>query len=188
MVLAGALLAVIPQLAAAGVFPTAIPINSVTELQAFRGELNGEPAQYAFHLAAQQPVYLNLLIPDTKGARKDFLVEVLSERGARYAMNGAFFSAWVPFRDTNDTAYLQGPEIVPTLYSGTYTLSVSNTDNHGTYVLVIGDHPGFPGKTQGAGAALFMLRAKPIAIGVAALAVVAGIFVRIRRNRRPREE
>lgn len=174
---------VLPLVAIAGVFSGVIEIEDVSAPQAFRGELSGGPARYAFRLPAQRPVYLNLLIPDENGARKDFLIEVLSERGARYAMNGAFFSAWSPFRDARGASYLKGPEITPTLYPGAYTLSVSNNDNHGTYILAVSGQPGFPGETRSAGIVLFFLRAKLAAAGIAVLAAIITLYTFARRRR-----
>lgn len=175
-------LAATPLLASANVIPDAVPIDNITTPRAFRGELQGVPERYEFRLTAQTPVYFSLLIPDINGARKDFLVEIISERGARYAMDGGYFLPWAPFRDADGAAYLKGPEIAPTLYPGAYTVRVSNTDNHGVYVLAIGNWRGFSGVPRSAANALLFAQMKPFAIAGSAATLSAVLIWLIRRK------
>lgn len=186
--LVGVLVSGAPFSAAADIFPDAVPLGDIDESRTFHGELKGAPERYTFTLHEQQTFYANLLIPEKSGARKDFLVEVISERGARYAMDGAYFLKWAPFTGPDGKSYLKGPEIAPTLYPGNYTLSVSNTDNHGTYVLVLGEAQGRPGVPRNAATALQLAKAKPIVIAVSAFiaAIALALYIRrLLRNRRP---
>lgn len=174
-----------PFLATADIFPDAVPLEDIGAARTFQGELKGVPDRYTFTLHAQQTFYANLLIfSETSGARKDFLVEVISERGARYAMDGAYFLKWTPFTGPDGKPYLKGPEIAPSLYPGNYVLSVSNTDNHGAYILVLSNEPEGPDIPQSASTALFIAKAKPIVTTVAALAVLVAAAVILRRRLR----
>lgn len=185
--LACALLFLSPAVTVADVFPDPVPLKDINAPRTFQSELKSIPDRYAFTLHAQQTVYVNLLIPEISGARKDFLVEIISERGARYAMDGAYFLKWTPFAGSDGKPYLKGPEIAPSLYPGNYTLSVSNTDNHGSYVLVISNAPGNPEIPQSAAAALFIAKAKPAVFAAAALVAAAVLALYIRRILRHRK-
>lgn len=171
---------------AADMFPATVPLGDIGTSRTFQGELKGAPERYTFTLRAQQTFYANILVPDADKQRKDFLVEVISERGARYAMDGAYFLKWTPLAGPDGKPYLKGPEIAPTLYPGTYGISVSNADNHGTYVLVIGNAPGNPDIPRSAAKAIFIAKVKPIIIAVAGLVALIAAAITFRRIIRAR--
>lgn len=175
-----------PALAGGAFFPDAIPIENIGEPRTLQSELKGAPERYTFTLRAPQTFYANLLVPNAERQRKDFLIEVISERGARYAMNGAYFFKWVPMTGPDGTSYLKGPEIAPTLYPGNYSISVSNADNHGAYVLIVSNGSGATDIPKNAAAALFITKIKPIVaatgISVAALTIALCVKRHLRKK------
>lgn len=159
-----------------------IALTNLHETRMHSGVLAGAPDRFTFTLNAQQPVFFGLFIPDDEKSRKDIIVEITSERGARYAMDGAYFLKWE--RQTIQRApYLKGPEIIPTLYPGTYTVMVSNIDNHGTYALAVGGDRAFIGEVP----ALTIQDTVSSRVIIVALVIIAALAVYIyRRLRRAR--
>jgi hypothetical protein len=109
--------------------------------QAFYADLKGSPEYYSM----SEPdfnLYLQILSPAIADARTDFIVEI-----AHYSdliiLNGTNYS-WTKFHEdfANDD-YFQGPEIEFNA-SGEYLIKVSNSDNTGKYVLVVGKEEAFP--------------------------------------------
>ncbi len=170
LVLCYAALLAAPFSAVANSIPRApVVVTNLRETQAFRSTLAGTPDLYTFTLPAQQTVFAGLYILDNGKSRKDTMVEITSERGARYAVDGTYFNAWKTFNLPDGETYLKGPEIAPQLYAGTYTLTVSNLGNGGAYMVVLGDHPDIPanGAAQAHVARAWMLAHRWLFISIA---------------------
>ena len=83
-------------------------------------------------------------MPDQKDSRTDFIVEVSSQNGTLFVLNGTN-SNWTRFyEEFAGNNYLKGPEIYKNLSEGFYHIKVYNQDNKGKYSLAVGDIESFP--------------------------------------------
>uniref|UniRef100_A0A7C6A9H4 Uncharacterized protein n=1 Tax=candidate division WOR-3 bacterium TaxID=2052148 RepID=A0A7C6A9H4_UNCW3 len=112
--------------------------------QAFYGELTGSPHYYQINYEKDFNLYLNILVPDIKGARTDFSVEV--SKGKELILNGKRFIWEKFFEPFGGDHYLKGPEYKAKVKKGEYLIKVYNDDNIGKYVLAVGDIESFPPK------------------------------------------
>jgi len=125
--------------------PRLVPENSlenpvvVTEAeisQAFYGQLTGMP--HYFKIEGSQPfkLYVNILVPETMGARIDFIADILHGQIAIATLKGG---EWPHFyeRFAGDN-YIRGPEFEQWVDPGTYLVKISNEDNLGHYIIAIG--------------------------------------------------
>ncbi|MEO0115055.1 MAG: hypothetical protein ABIK93_06220 [candidate division WOR-3 bacterium] len=110
--------------------------------QAFYGELTGSPHYYQINAEKEFKLYLNILVPDIKGARTDFSVEV--SKGKELNLNGKGFVWQKFFEPFGGDHYLKGPEYEARVEKGEYLIKVYNDDNFGKYVLAVGDIESFP--------------------------------------------
>ena len=111
--------------------------------KAYYGILNGTPDYYS--IDANQPfrLYLNILVPDMKDSRTDFIVDVSSRNGTLIVLNGTN-SNWTKFyEEFGGNYYLKGPEIYKDLSEGLYHIKVYDQDNKGKYTLAVGDIESF---------------------------------------------
>ena len=112
--------------------------------QAFYGELTGSSHFYQITSEKDFNLYLNILVPDIKGARTDFSVEVSNRE--TLALNGKVF-AWEKFFEPfGGDNYLKGPEYKARVGKGKYLIRVYNDDRLGKYVLAVGEIESFPPK------------------------------------------
>ena len=124
-----------------------VTIENPAVSQAFYGTLRGEPAEFQITTENELDLYVSILVPDLPERRKDFTVEVFriddGERTLLSQLDGANHD-WETFHEpfVNDT-YFQGPESENTLPAGIYTITVSNPDNTGKYVLSVGQEESF---------------------------------------------
>ena len=111
--------------------------------QAFYGELKGMPEYYIINSSNNFDLYLQMLSPDIKDAREDFVFEVTHEN--KLILLEGNSHNWTRFHEefANDN-YLSGPELEINNTQGLYKIKVSNSDNKGKYVLVVGRKEAFP--------------------------------------------
>jgi hypothetical protein len=118
--------------------------------QAFYGELKEWPAYYLIDLKKAQELYFQILVPDLPKIQKDksVTVEYLAELGkpaAAFAALDPGSVAWKGFyEEYAGDNYLEGPEVKKTGEAGYYIIKISNPDNAGKYVLVVGEKEEFP--------------------------------------------
>lgn len=112
--------------------------------QAFYGELRGEPEYYIITSNKSFELYINILSPDIKTARKDFSFEVYFDNKLLYKENGTNLN-WEKFHEefAGDN-YWRGPEIDKNVGPGIYKIKIYNTNNLGKYSLAIGKKEEFP--------------------------------------------
>ncbi len=112
--------------------------------QAFYGELTGSSHFYQITSDKDFNLYLNILVPDIKGSRTDFSIEV--SNGETLTLNGKGF-AWEKFFEPfGGDHYLKGPEYKARVGKGKYLIRVFNDDRQGKYVLAVGNIESFPPK------------------------------------------
>ncbi len=125
---------------------TPIKIEEPEVSKAYYGHLIGQPQEFEISTSDSFDFYVQILVPDVSGSRKDFQVTAsISPSGEElFTIDGTKVN-WTKFFEPygNDT-YLQGPEMSTSGPAGTYRLKLSNPDNLGTYVLVVGKKEQFP--------------------------------------------
>ncbi len=113
--------------------------------QAFYGILSGQEDVYQIVSDTWFLLYVSLVVPKISGSRTDFTVDVIEGNAAVYTrLDGKWF-VWTDFFEPfAGDIYLQWPSIEKQVGSWTYTIKVSNADNHGKYSLAIGKIESFP--------------------------------------------
>ncbi len=112
--------------------------------KAYYGELKGIEHNYKIESSKEFLFYINILAPDVKDARTDFIVEAMSPEVNVALLKGWDYD-WTKFYD--DFAgddYLMGPMFEKTLKPGVYYVKVYNAQNAGKYSLTIGKKESFP--------------------------------------------
>lgn len=109
---------------------------------AYYGELSGKP--HVFEIHAMNPLRLSVIIltPKVEGARTDFSATVFNQNalGQPIIELDGTASEWRWFFDTEGRdEYLAGPVLRGGLPPGVFEVRVSNPDNEGKYVLVLGE-------------------------------------------------
>lgn len=113
--------------------------------QAFYGQLNGQPAVFKIDESNTFNLYVQLLVPDIKyeNVSKDLYVIISNNTDIVGFLQGNT-SNWTFFHEgfANDD-YWEGPDFNASA-KGNYTITVSNNNNTGKYVLVVGNVESFP--------------------------------------------
>jgi len=113
--------------------------------QAFYGELKGNPDFYLIDSATDFNLYLNILSPDVKNARTDFVVEIIYNKSIILDPIANWTKFYEEFAGDN---YFKGPEFEKNVSAGKYIIKISNQNNTGKYSLAIGKIESFPLKDQ----------------------------------------
>ena len=131
-----------PRVGFVGTLENPIHIEKPEVSKAYYGELKGSPEFYKIDSERDFLLYINILAPDIKGARTDFIVEVLKDGEIIFTLNN---SNWGNFYEPfAGDSYLRGPELEEQVIFGTYLIKVTNTENIGKYSLAIGKIESFP--------------------------------------------
>lgn len=120
-------------------------VENIEVSQAFYSKLSGTPQTYTFTTEPNAPFNLELLTPATNNARTDFVARITNSEQNPIATLDGNTTTWTTFFEPygGDT-YLQGPSYEKILPADTYTVTITNTDNLGAYVLVFGKKEEFP--------------------------------------------
>jgi hypothetical protein len=117
-------------------------INDPEIAQTFYGELNGKENFYKIISRHNFDFYFNILAPDTPDSLTDFLVDVYGENKT-ISINGNQFDWDGYYEKLTGNNYLKGPSYEEVLPRGEYLIQISNSDNQGKYVLVVGKNDPF---------------------------------------------
>ena len=122
-----------------------IIINNPDISQAFYGRLKGWEEYYRFKLTTSSEFYWQALVPATKDITKDVSAELIdNENGRVIAKLDAKESEWKPYyEEFAGDNYFAGPSSTLMLDPGVYDIRVSNPNNEGKYVLVVGQKESF---------------------------------------------
>ena len=123
---------------------TEVPSPEVSK--AYYGKLTGEPDMYVINASEAFDFYVNVLVPDIAGQKKDVSAVVMKDGKQIALLDGATF-AWKQFFEPfgYDT-YWQGPEYKARADAGTYEIRVTSPKNDSKYSLAIGEIEKFDGK------------------------------------------
>jgi hypothetical protein len=109
--------------------------------QAFYGNLKGSEEYFLIDSEKKFDFYAGILSPDIENARKDFKVQIYFNNKSIILMQ----NGWTRFyEEFAGDWYWQGPEGEFNAEPGKYIIKVSNPDNAGKYVLVVGKIESFP--------------------------------------------
>ncbi len=130
--------------------------------KAYYGELRGEP--HVFHISSSKPfaLYVNILVPDIVGQKKDVSALIVKKgvtTSPLAALSGPDF-AWKPFFEPfGYDHYFMGPEYRGHVGPGAYEVLVSSNNNDSKYSLAIGETEAFDA-TEGLSALYLIPRIK----------------------------
>ena len=120
-------------------------VEHIDVSQAFYSRLSGVPQTFSLTPRPQNPTQLETLVPYTSKLRTDFIARVTNSNNEPIATLDGTTTTWTKFYEPfGDDTYLKGPAYEKKLAAGTYTVTISNTDNNGAYVLVFGEKEEFP--------------------------------------------
>ncbi len=127
---------------------TTVPDPEVSK--AYYGELTGEPDFYTIDAKEPFDLYVNILVPDIAGQKKDVLVDIiLDQRGTEASgawvmpLGNANFEWKKMFEPFGHDNYWQGPEYKNRVRAGKYDIRVSSPNNDSKYTLAIGEIEAF---------------------------------------------
>jgi len=113
--------------------------------KAYYGTLDGKPQLFEVRSDAAFMLYVNVLVPNIPGIRKDVSAEIRNGKGKLIGRLDAAHSRWTVFHEPfGGDDYYQGPEFRQRVEAGAYTITVSSPRNRSKYVLAIGDKEEFP--------------------------------------------
>lgn len=118
---------------------------------AYYGELTGFSHTYEIRTSESITLYTHLLEPDIQDAEKNHNALIVRERDNKRGVDlvkrmNATGASWDSFYEfAGGDSYLSGPEFEQVVGPGVYRIEVSNAENNGKYVLVIGQIEDFSG-------------------------------------------
>lgn len=124
--------------------PEITEIKNPEVSQAFYGELKGSAEFFKIDLEEGQEIYFGILVPDLSDSQKNFSLEISSDRGFSYFLEGLEYQWKYFYEEFAGDSYFQGPEQKIGLDRGVYLIKVFNPENRGKYVLVVGQKEEFP--------------------------------------------
>jgi hypothetical protein len=110
--------------------------------KAYYGKLQGTAA--TFRIVSGEPfhLYVNVLVPDIAGQKKDVSVAIVKSGDTKHSlavMEGSNFKWKKFFEPFGHDTYWMGPEYAADVASGTYDIVVSSSENTDKYVLAVGE-------------------------------------------------
>jgi len=114
--------------------------------KAYYGELAGEPDVYTIDVNKAFDLYVNVLVPDILGQKKDVSAVVLKNGAELVVLDGLNFE-WKQFYEPfGADSYWKGPEYKARAEAGTYTIRVWSGNNDSKYSLAVGEIEAFDSK------------------------------------------
>ncbi len=131
---------------------TQVPNPEISK--AYYGELTGEPDVYVIKTSEPFDFYVNVLVPDIAGQKKDVSAVVIKDGNVEKplaVLDGIPFE-WKKFYEPfGADSYWQGPEYKARADAGIYEIRVTSPNDDSKYSLAIGEIEKFDGK-EGLGA------------------------------------
>ena len=114
--------------------------------KAYYARLAGSPQLYLIHAAEPFDLYLNVLVPDIAGQKKDIAVVVLKNGKQLAFLDGLNFEWKKFFEPFGHDTYWMGPEYKAKVEAGEYQIFVSSANNDSKYSLAVGQTEAFDAK------------------------------------------
>ncbi len=123
-----------------------IAISNPEISKAYYGILYGKPHLYKISSNKDFKLYVNVLVPDIEGQKKDVSVDIFKD-GETIAVLNADDQEWKKFFEPfGQSAYWQGPEFKALVKAGEYAIRVRSTERVIKYSLAIGEIEAFDWK------------------------------------------
>jgi len=120
---------------------TLVPDPEISK--AYYGKLTGEPDVYTIEAKEPFDLYVNVLVPDIAGQKKD-VSAVVSKNGKELAVLEGINFEWKQFYEPfGADSYFMGPEYKARAEAGTYEIRVLSSGNDSKYSLAIGEIEAF---------------------------------------------
>lgn len=120
---------------------TTVPDPEISK--AYYGKLTGEPDVYVINASEAFDLYVNVLVPDIAGQKKDVSAVVLKDEKEIALLNSTNFE-WKKFYEPfGADTYWMGPEYRARVKAGTYEIRVWSSNNDSKYSLAIGEIEAF---------------------------------------------
>lgn len=114
--------------------------------KAYYGELRGEPDVYVIRASAPFELYVNVLVPDIAGQKKDISAVIIKDGNTDKplsVLDGINFE-WKRFYEPfGADTYWMGPEYKAQAEAGTYEIRVWSSNNDSKYSLAVGEREAF---------------------------------------------
>jgi hypothetical protein len=111
--------------------------------KAYYGELTGEPDVYVIKATEAFDLYVNVLVPDIVGQKKDVSAVILKDNKQITVLDGINFE-WKKFYEPfGADTYWMGPEYKARAEAGVYEIRVWSSNNDSKYSLAIGEIEAF---------------------------------------------
>ena len=126
---------------------TIVPSPEISK--AYYGELVGEPDVYIISADKDFDLYVNVLVPDIAGQKKDVSAVILKNGDTDHplALLDSTNFEWKKFYEPfGADTYWTGPEYKARAEAGTYEVRVWSSNNDSKYSLAIGEIEAFDGK------------------------------------------
>lgn len=131
---------------------TEVPNPEISK--AYYAELKGEPDVYVIKATTAFDLYVNILVPDIAGQKKDVSATIIKDNNNDQplaVLDGLSFE-WKKFYEPfGADTYWMGPEYKARAEAGTYEIRVRSSNNDSKYSLAVGEIEAFDGK-EGANA------------------------------------
>jgi len=114
--------------------------------KAYYGTLGGEPVVYRITALEAFDLYVNVLVPDIAGQKKDVSAAVIKNGDTATpvaVLEGTNFEWKQLFEEFGHDSYWQGPEYKARVEAGTYEIRVWSSNNDSKYSLAIGEIEAF---------------------------------------------
>ncbi len=114
--------------------------------KAYYGTLDGSPHTYTIKSDIPFNLYVNILVPDNAGAKKDVSVMIVKDMDTLhpfYVLNSMNFEWKKFFEPFGHDTYWQGPEYKGQVEKGTYDITVFSPKNDSKYSLAVGEREAF---------------------------------------------
>ncbi len=126
---------------------TVVQVQHPDISQAYYGWLDGQPVLYKIKTDTPQNLFVQILVPDVPNVKTDLSAQVNYQTPDGYqsvTLDGtkATWKKW--YEEYGGEWYLQGPDAQISAATGTAIIMISNADNYGPYVFVVGEKESFP--------------------------------------------
>ena len=120
-----------------------VSISNPEISKAYYGVLSGKPHLYKISSNKDFKLYVNVLVPDIEGQKKDVSADIFKE-GETIAVLNADDHKWRKFFEPfGQSTYWQGPEYKALVKAGEYVIRVRSTERDIKYSLAIGEIEAF---------------------------------------------